>query len=161
MKRMALGVILFAGVAILVYLATVGCCHLMAFSGREAPLSEKLKLTPGQRRDFAALEKEYLAQKEASCQRLCFTRAQLIQLLKAHSPDRALISSVTDEIGREQTALERTTLDYLLTLQQKLDPQQRGRLVTLVSGQLSRACEMTACSEAGGCFVKGEKAHGS
>lgn len=153
MKRMALGVILFAGVAGLVYLATVGCCHLMAFSGREAPLSEKLKLTPGQRRDFASLEKEYLAQKDASCQRLCAKRAQLIRLLKAPAPDRTLIGSVTDEIGREQTALERTTLDYLLTLRRRLDDRQQSRLVALMSDRLSRACEMTACSEAGGCFI--------
>lgn len=153
MRRFLIGVILFGAVAGVGYLATVGCCRLMGVSGKAVSLADRLELTPSQRQGFASVEKEYLMQKEASCQRLCAKRAQLIQLLKAPSPDRTLMSGITDEIGREQTALERTTLDYLLTLRQQLDLRQQSRLVALMSDQLGSACEMTACPEAGVCFV--------
>lgn len=154
MKRFLISVVLFGAVAGLIYLATVGCCQLMARSGRSVSLTEQLQLTPAQRRSFASLEKGYLAQKEIICQRLCEKRAQLIELLKAPVPDRALIAGITEEIGREQTFLEKGTLDHLLALRNQLTPEQGARLVGLVSRQLSQACQMTGCSEAGVCFVE-------
>lgn len=158
MKRFLIGLILFAAVAGVVYLATLGCCQLMRVSGKPASLSQRLQLTSSQRQGFISLERGYLAQKDASCQRLCQKRAQLIELLKAPEPDRPLINSIVGEIGQEQTALERVTMDYLLTLRQQLSPEQESRLIAMVSEQLDRACEMTACSAAGTCFVtKGSK----
>ena len=147
----SIGVIAIGGVA---YLATLGCCQLMALGKPTGPsLSDQLQLSKSQRQAVAPLEKQFLAQKQSSCQVLCQKRAQLIRLLEDPKPDPGVLGLLTEEIGKEQTALEKGTLDYLLTLRQYLDSDQSSKLVELVSEQLRTACQKTACGVTPGCFV--------
>ena len=99
------------------------------------------------------LQKEYLTKKQASCRILSAQRAQLIQLLTQPIPDRPLIFSLIDEIGQEQVVLEKATLEHLLALGQRLEPDQRQRLYRMVGDQLRTACELTACGMTSGCEV--------
>ena len=103
------------------------------------------------------MEDGFLTQKQASCEVLCAKRAQLIQLLKQTDPDRSAMLQLTEEIGQEQTALEKTTLEYLLAVNRRLEPQQRGKLTALVSEELRTACKMTACGMTRGCSIRKTK----
>jgi len=153
-KRILLGTAGILAVSGIAYFATLGCCQWIGFRRQLRPLADRLNLTPAQRQAVASLEKEFLARKEATCQTLCAKRAQLVQLLKQPEPDRFALKTVTEEIGREQTSLERATLDHLLALRQQLDPPQRERLIALVSDQLRTACSATACGMTPGCALK-------
>ncbi|MBI3318785.1 MAG: periplasmic heavy metal sensor [Candidatus Omnitrophica bacterium] len=154
MKRILIGLALVAGIAGVGYLATLGCCQLISRKSAPASLGDQLQLTPSQRQGFAALERDFLARKQASCGMLCAKRAHLIQLLKQDQPDLASLGILAEEIGQEQIALERATLEHLVKLQEGLEPSQRERLVALVTEKLRAACEMTACGASPGCFVK-------
>ena len=156
MKRWIFGGVVLAAVAGVAYLATLGCCQLMRRG--EAPkvqaISDELNLTPDQRRQVASLEKDFMSRKEASCGVLCAKRAQMIQLFKQREPDRTTLYTLTEEIGREQTALEKATIEHLLALRNVLDEPQKERLVARVSERLRTACEATACGSTTGCFME-------
>ena len=119
--------------------------------------SEALELTPAQREAVAAEEKNFLAAKQAGCEALCAKRAQLIELLRQPQPDRAALSSITEEIGREQVVLEKATLEHLLAVSRHLSPDQREKMTAMVAEQLRTACRMTACGETPGCVLKGNR----
>ena len=158
MKRILIGGIILGAIAVFCYLATVGCCQLVGFRSRQRNLSERLQLTPAQRNEMASLEKNFLVQKGASCQTLCAKRAQLIQLLKQPQPDVTALHLLAEEIGQEQVALEKATVDYLVTLGGHLEPAQREKLTALVSEELRTACRQTACGTTPGCFLTKERA---
>ncbi len=153
MKRILWVSIGALGIAGVVYLATVGCCHLIGAGQRSISLTQQLGLTGAQSQAIAALEKNFLARKGASCQVLCAKRAQLIQLLKQPEPDQAALAVLTEEIGREQVALEKGTLEHLLAVRRHLEPAQREKLIGLMTEQLRTACRMTACGATEGCAV--------
>ncbi len=154
MKRFLVGLIAFGVVAGVVYLATLGCCELMAGgSAKPGSLARQLGLTLAQGRVVAGLESQFMAKKTASCRILCAKRAQLIQSLKDPEPDRMMIATLVEEIGREQTGMERATIDHLLAVGQQLDPSQRQRLTNLMTEQLRTACKATACGATPGCAL--------
>lgn len=153
LKRLFKGILLLAVIGAVAYLATVGCCHLMGWGKRSLSLTAGLGLAAEQRTAVAALEKDFLARKQASCEILCAKRAQMIRQLRQEQPDRQVLIRLVDEIGTEQTALERATVDHLLQVTQKLDPAQRRIWIDRVTEQLRVACEATACSVAGRCAV--------
>ncbi len=156
MKRFLIAAGVLLGLAGLAYLATLGCCHLMA-SRPQPGWAERLSLTPDQRQAVAAAQKQFLARKQESCGILCAKRAQMIQLLKQPEPDQPALLQLAEEIGQEQTALEKATLEHLLAVRQHLDPAQSERLMNLVSEDLRTACAATACGMTPGCSMKGEK----
>ena len=153
MKRRIVQGILLVTVAAVAYLATLGCCGLFTRSGRPASLTQQLDLSPEQHRVVGQMEKEFLNQKQSSCQVLCAKRAQLIQLLKQPDPDRTAMMQLTEEISQEQTALEKITLEYLLAVNRHLEAPQRKKLMALVSEELRTACKATACGMTRGCAV--------
>ena len=153
MKRFLIGGFLLLGVCAVAYLATLGCCQLVSMEKKPIPLSRMLDLTYQQRQEVAPLEKRFLAQKESSCAILCAKRAQMIQLLKGPEPDRSTLNVLTQEIGQEQTALEKATLEHMLALRQFLTPAQQQRLASLVEEQLRTACRLTACGVTPGCTI--------
>lgn len=157
MKRILWVSIGALGIAGVVYLATLGCCHLMGVGQKPVSLTGQLGLTRTQAKAIAALDQDFLAQKEASCRVLCAKRAQLIQLLKQPELDRAALSVLIEEIGREQAVLERGTLEHLAAVSRHLEPAQRGKLIGLMAEQLRTACRMTACGATSGCAVTGGK----
>jgi Spy/CpxP family protein refolding chaperone len=156
-KRIGIGLIGIVAIVGIAYFAALGCCQWVGFRRQLRPLTDRLQLTPTQRQAVASLEKEFLARKEATCQTLCAKRAQLVQLLKQPEPDSFALKTVAEEIGREQTSLERATLDHLLALRQQLDPPQREELMNRVSDQLRTACKATACGMTPGCALKETK----
>ncbi len=159
MKRLIFRIAVLAGIAGIIFLATVGCCDLLGFRRRPASgLLAQLQLTPAQGRMAASLEKDFLARKTASCEALCAKRAQMIQTLKQPDPDRATLNQLIEEIGQEQVALEKATMDHLLNLGSRLEPPQRERLIRLTTEQLRDACEATACGATVGCSVTGGRA---
>ncbi len=153
MKRFLIGAALLGVVAGVAYLATVGCCQLIASKRAQISLARGLNLTPAQKEQVASLEKSFLAQKQQSCQLLCEKRAQLIQLVKQDQPDRMALDSLVGEIGREQAALERATLEHLLEVRKILDVSQRDKLNGMITGELRAACRMTACGMTKGCAL--------
>ena len=159
MKRFLIGAGVLLGIAGVTYLATVGCCHLIVGKNHSAAgWVDRLNLAPEQRQAVAAAQKQFMAQKQESCGILCAKRAQMIETLKQKDPDRAVLAQLAEEIGREQTALETATLDYLLAVSRQLEPPQRERLMASVSEELRTACRMTACGMTPGCKVReGEK----
>ena len=160
MKRRIIQGILLVAVAGVAYLATLGCCRLFIRTGRMASLTQQLNLSSEQQRMVGQMEKEFLTQKQASCQLLCAKRAQLIQLLKQPDPDRAAMTQLTEEIGQEQMALEKTTLEYLLAVNRHLSAPQKRKWMALVSEELRTACKMTACGMTPGCAVT-KMSHGT
>ena len=157
MKRFWVGAGILLGVAGVVYLATLGCCHLIGKSRSTAGWVDKLPMMPEQRQAVSAVKEQFMAQKSESCRLLCGKRAQVIQMLKQPDPDRAALVGLAEEIGQEQTRLEKATLDYLLAVNRQLEPAQRERLMALVSEELRTACEETACGMTPGCAMKKEK----
>ena len=159
MKRLLIGIGLFLGIAGVAYLSTLGCCHLMgkAASGSSTGWTAGLLLTPEQRQAVEAADKQFLARKEESCRILCAKWAQMIQILKQPEPDRVVLIQLAEEIGQEQTALEKATLDHLLAVSGQLDPKQRERLMASVSEELRTACKETACGMTSGCKVHEQK----
>ena len=153
MKRIGTGIILAAVVASVAYLATLGCCQLLASAGKPKSLTDQLRLSPAQRGEVASLEKGFMEQKNKSCELLCEKRAQLIQLLRQPEPDRTLMARLVDEIGQEQTALERATVEHLMAVREKLDPSQRERFTALMAGEFRDACKSTSCGMTPGCAV--------
>ena len=157
MKRLILGTVILAVVAGIAYWVTLGCCQVMGVTQRPRTLTRGLNFDPAQKVKVATLEKEFLARKQASCGTLCAKRAQMIQVLKQGEPDPRALNSLVEEIGREQTALEKATLDHLLAVSRHLDAAQRERLMASITEELRLACKATACGAAGECFVQGEK----
>ena len=162
MKKFLIGAAIFLGVGGVAYLATLGCCQMMSRRISPAGWVESLVLAPEQRQAADAAKKQFLAQKEESCRLLCAKRAQVIQLLKQSANDlgrnRAALMQLTEEIGQEQTLLEKATLDYLLAVNHHLEPAQREKLMASVSEELRTACRETACGMTPGCSMKeGEK----
>ena len=153
MKRLVIVTVVFAAIAGVAYISTVGCCHFIWSRGKTIPLSQQLHLTAAQRQTIVSLEGNFMVQKAAACQTLCGKRAQLIQLLKQPEPDQATISRIVEEIGQEQTALEKATIDHLLAVRQHLEPSQRSTLADLVTEELRTACKETACGMTPGCAV--------
>lgn len=155
LKRI-LGILLVSGaMAGVAYFSTVGCCHLMGWGkGKQVSLTDRLGLTGSQAREVAEMDKTFLARKQASCEILCAKRAQMIQLLGQEDPDRELLARLVDEIGVEQASLEKSTMDHLLAVREKLTPTQRTKLAGLVTEQLRTACKATACGSSAGCFLK-------
>ena len=156
MKRGIVSVLILAAVAAVAYLATVGCCQTVGMGRKTVSLMEGLHLTPVQKQEIAVLEKDFLAGKQANCQALCEKRAQLIPLIQQENPDQRLIHALVEEIGAEQIAFEKTTLDHLLALSQHLSPPQRQKLMQRVIEELRTACRATACGETPGCAVTGK-----
>lgn len=154
MKRIWVGIGLFAAVAGVAYLATVGCGELLRAARRNVSWSERLGLSGEQRGRVAALEKGFLAQSQATCGTLCAKRAQMITLLQQDPPDRAALSAVVEGIGAEQVAMERTTLDHVLAVASELDPPQRGRYLARAREELRSACRGTACGVSGACLAE-------
>ena len=157
MKRLILGTVILVVVGGIAYLATLGCCQVLGVTPRARTMTQGLNLDPAQRQQVAALEKEYLARKQAGCGMLCAKRAQLIQALKQEEPDSRVLNGLVEEIGREQTALERATLDHLLAVSRHLDAAQREKLTASMTEELRLACRATACGTVGTCFVQGAK----
>ncbi|MBI3323620.1 MAG: periplasmic heavy metal sensor [Candidatus Omnitrophica bacterium] len=156
MKRIFVGIGLFAAVAGVAYLATVGCGELLRASRRNVSWSERLGLSGEQKGRLAVLEKGFLAQSQATCGTLCAKRAQMITLLQQDPPDRGALSAVVEEIGAEQLSMERMTLDHVLAVASELDPPQRGRYLARVREELRGACSGTACGASGVCVAKGD-----
>ena len=152
-KRIFVGAAVAAALAGVAYLSAVGCCQLIAAWGKPASLSDRLKLSPTQRRAIASMEKRFIGQKRSACQRLCAKRAQMIQLLKQPVPDSGTLDLLVQEIAREQATLERGTLEHLLRMRAQLEPAQQERMTVLLSDQLRSACRMTACGDTPGCAV--------
>ena len=157
MKRFLIGAAVLAGIAGVTYLATLGCCQLVRSHRSVSGWVEQLNLAPEQRQAVAEAEKQFMAQKKESCQILCAKRAQMIQLLKQEEPDRAALAQLAEEIGQEQTRLEKGTLDYLLAVSRHLEPEQRQRLMASVTEDLRTACNATACGMTKGCSAKQSK----
>ena len=157
MKRFLVVTVVLLGIAGVAYLATLGCCQMMSRSGSAVGWADHLNLTPEQRQAVAQADKQFIAQKEASCGILCAKRAQLIELLKQPDPDRAPLVQLTEEIGQEQTVLEKATLDHLLAVSRHLDPAQRQRMMASVTEELRTACNETACGMTPGCSMQGGK----
>ena len=162
MKKAVVTFLVLVSVVGVIYLATIGCCQVMASHARQSmpiPFSDQLKLTPDQRKELAPLEKDFLVKKRAACESLCAKRAQVIQLLKLPDPDRATLRTVVEEIGREQGDLEMATVEHLLTLRGHLDPAQREKMTDLMNEQLRTACLATSCGMTQGCslYPKREK----
>lgn len=156
MKRIWVGIGLFAAVAGVAYLATVGCGELLRANRRSTSWTERLGLSGEQRGRVAALEKGFLSQSQATCGTLCAKRAQMITLLQQGTPDRAALSAVVEEIGAEQLAMERMTLDHVLAVASELEPPQRERYFAQVRGELRGACQGTACGAGPACVAPGK-----
>ena len=154
MKRFVWIALVLLGIGTVAYWATISCCRLMGMNSSPASLIDDLGLTPEQESQAAALEKDFLARKNTSCQALCEKRAQLIRVIQEKEPDQALIDRLVEEISTEQMTLEKATLTHLLALRQILEPAQRERLVARMSEQLRSACDMTACGASGSCPMK-------
>ncbi len=158
MKKFLIGAVILLGVGGVAYLATLGCCQVMSRSRPAPDWIERRSLTPEQRQAVAEADKQFVSQKEASCGILCAKRAQMIQLLKQPEPDRTTLVQLTEEIGQEQTLLEKATLDHLLAVGSHLDPDQRQKMMASVAEELRTACNETACGMKGNCMVqKGKK----
>ena len=156
-KPLLQGALLLTAIGGVAYLATTGCCRLMGWGHRPVSMTADLALSREQQEQVAVLEKDFLIRKSASCDLLCAKRAHLIQQLKQEQPDREVLTRLVDEIGAEQTALERVTVDHLLAVREKLDLPQRKKWTASLSEKLRTACKATACGSAGRCFLQGEK----
>ncbi|MBI1953567.1 MAG: periplasmic heavy metal sensor [Candidatus Omnitrophica bacterium] len=154
MKKWCVGFLVFLLVAGAGYLASLGCCRLLGWHKKPVSLMNGLGLSASQKKALAEAEKEFLRLKAESCGVLCAKRAQLIQLLKEPAPDRRTMDLVVEAIGRQQTALEKGTLQHLLAAREHLTPAQWNKLVDSVSDQLRQACRQTACGDSPGCALK-------
>jgi Spy/CpxP family protein refolding chaperone len=65
-------------------------------------------------------------------------RIDLKDLLAADKPDRAAIDSKLQEIGTAQLALEKSAIDYRLTVRDTISPGQREKLRQLMSDRRRR-----------------------
>lgn len=154
MKRILVQIGLFAAVAGVAYLSTLGCGELLRTARRSAPWSERLGLSGEQKGRVASLEKGFLAQSQATCGTLCAKRAQMITLLEQENPDRAALAAVVEEIGAEQLDMEKATLDHVLAVASRMDSPQRERYFARVREELRSACKGTACGASGVCLAK-------
>jgi hypothetical protein len=68
-----------------------------------------------------------------------------------------MMNSVVEEIGQEQTRMERETLAHLLAVQQVIGPSKKEKFSLLVADQLRTACLGTACGVTPGCAVTGQE----
>ncbi len=161
MKKFLVGSVLLIGLAAAAYLASIGCCHLLMRPRAGQGWVDRLALAPEQQAPVAEAKKQFMVQKEESCRILCAKRAQMIQLMKQEEPDRAALVQLTDEIGQEQTRLEKATLDYLLAVSRVLEPSQKKRLMAAVSEELRTACNETACGMGPGCAIRPGKETGN
>ena len=156
MKKIFLSAGLVLSVLAVAYLATLGCCHLVRAKSGSGAWSDRLGLTAEQRKRVAPLEEAFARQRGASCETLCVKRAQMIALLKQAEPDRAALRGLIEEIGAEQTALEKATLDHILAVAAVLEPERREKLIAQVSEELRTACRETACGSSGHCSIAGK-----
>lgn len=154
MKKFILSAGLVTAALVVAYLATLGCCRLLQVRGSSGGWSDRLGLTAEQRERVRPLEQAFARQSGASCGTLCAKRAQMIALLKRPDPDRAVLAGIVEEIGAQQTALEKATLDHILAVAGELDPPQRERMVARLNEELRTACRRTACGMSGVCLAE-------
>lgn len=154
MKKLLVQVGLFAAVAAVAYLATLGCGQVFRNARCGVPWSQRLGLSGEQKERVAVLEKSFLRQSQAACGTLCAKRAQMIELLKKESPDRPALSALVEEIGAEQLAMEKASLDHVLAVASQLDPAARERYLAMVREDLRTACRGTACGMGANCMAK-------
>lgn len=154
MKKILLQMALFGALAAVAYLATLGCGELLRTARRSSPVSERLGLSGEERQRVASLERAFVSQSQATCGTLCAKRAQVIALLQQDPPDRAALSTLVEEIGAEQLAMEKATLDHVLAVGAELEPPQRQRYFAQVRGELRGACDGTACGAGAACVAK-------
>ncbi|MCM8812169.1 MAG: periplasmic heavy metal sensor [Candidatus Omnitrophica bacterium] len=157
MKRFLIAAAILLPTAALVYLATIGCCHLLASGRKPASLLSHLALSAEQKKELAGLEAGYLAEKQRACERLCATRDRLLTALQKPDSDQVMLTQMIEEIGREQMNLEKATLQHILAVRGRLDSRQKVQLTRMVSERLHSACEMTACGATPACAVTGKK----
>ena len=163
MKRTLICILAALGVAAVAYLSVIGCCSLFSahhrgyVAGSSFSLTRRLGLSGDQQKQVSLLEKEFIAKKKATCESLCAQRERLAELLKQPRPDRALLSQTVEEIGREQMALEKATVDHLVAVQGHLNDSQRRKMDAWVAGEMESACEMTACGDTPGCAERDKK----
>ena len=154
MKKVLVQIGLFAAVAGVAYLATLGCGQAFRSARCSVPWSQRLGLSGGQKGRVAALGKAFMSQSQAACGTLCAKRAQMIELLKKESPDRSVLAALVEEIGAEQLAMEKAALDHVLAVSSELDPAARERYLAMVREELRTACKATACGMGSGCAAK-------
>lgn len=157
MRKFGFGMAVFALVAGVAYLSTLGCCQLMSRAKKPISLTNGLQLAPLERQKVAGLEQDFMRVKQEMCGRLCAKRAQLIQLLRSKEADAASLNTLAQEIGEEQIALEKATLSHMMALRNVLSPSQADRLTARMTEELRMACEKTACGMTAGCEVTGKK----
>lgn len=154
MKKILVLIGLFAAVAGVAYLATLGCGQVFRSARCGIPWSERLGLSGEQKRRVASLEKAFLRKTQAACGVLCAKRAQMIELLKKESPDRPALAALVEEIEAEQLAMEKASLDHVLAVASGLEPSERERYLAMVREELRTACKGTACGMGPGCAAK-------
>ncbi len=154
MKRILAGIGLFAVVAGVAYLATLGCGEVWRSSHRAVSWSQRLGLSGEQRDRVASLEKAFLAHSQAACGTLCAKRAQMIALLRQESPDRPALAALVEEIGAEQLAMEKAAMDHVLAVASELEGPRRERYLAMVREELRTACKGTACGMGPACAAK-------
>ena len=157
MKRFIFGGLILGAIAGTAYLAALGSCRVLGVNRRKTTMTQGLNLNSAQKEKITALKKEYLTRKQAGCETLCAKRAQLIQALKQEEPDPSVLNGIIEEIGREQIALEKATLDHLLAVSRSLDTARRERLIASMSEELRLACKATACGRHQDCLLRQDR----
>lgn len=99
---------------------------------RFAGLPAYLGLSEAQRREWQALEKDFLERLHTTSAEIAVHRERLIRGVFAERPDPAMLESERTAIAALQTEQQKRVLAQLLRERDILDPVQRARLAELL-----------------------------
>ena len=85
---------------------------------------------------------------DALCVKICDRRLELVDLMRADAPDRALLNARIEEIGALQTSLEKRIAAHMLDLKKRLTPEEGRAYLARIHKELRRSIEQGEYGEA-------------
>jgi Spy/CpxP family protein refolding chaperone len=101
-------------------------------------LIRTLHLNEQQKQSYLALKDQLKSKQDNLCNQLCTKRSELSGLLAANPPDRKKINYKIEEISTLQTVIEKHTVDFICSVQEMLNDEQRQKFVKTINDEICR-----------------------
>ncbi len=101
-------------------------------------LVKRLHLNAQQKQHYLVLQEALKNKQQNLCDQLCAKRAELANLLMATPLDKKKINYKVEEIATLQTAVEKHTIDFICSLQETLNDEQRKKFLNSINEEICR-----------------------
>ncbi|HVT80194.1 MAG TPA: periplasmic heavy metal sensor [Phycisphaerae bacterium] len=125
-----------AAAALLSYLVTSHAAPSAGTTPSAPALSRWLDLTPAQQAQITTDDPSYEADVLVLRQKVASVRETLAGMLTENTSTDAVVMSQVDAVSAAENALQRRITQHILTMRQRLTPQQQANLMGLCAGAM-------------------------